>query len=216
MKKRIYLIGMAAAVVYVFSVILGGVLWDGYSHLSQAISEFTMVRSPILTTMDRLFSTYGLLLFLFGLGWYSIWVEEKNKWLKASAAMLIVCSLAGLLMKFAPMDPIGHSLTTRGTVHLVLAGVASLSTILAVFFAAYGFKETKYAAKLSNFSYTIACLIVIFGALAAIAPKLLPSYLGLTERLTIGSFIIWLFWITFKLFFITPKEVSDQMPAKVK
>ncbi|AKM81901.1 MAG: hypothetical protein UT28_C0001G0082 [Berkelbacteria bacterium GW2011_GWE1_39_12] len=44
--KRFYYFGIIASLIYIFAVILGGFLWTGYSHISQAISELTMTLAP--------------------------------------------------------------------------------------------------------------------------------------------------------------------------
>lgn len=192
MKKFLYLIGMFTPLLYIFSVILGGALWPGYSHARQAISELSMGGAPNLALMDNLFTVYGLLLLVFGIGFSLHWRKAGNRQLAASGMALVLCALAGLLMKFFRQDPIGAALTFTGTMHLVLAGVTSLGTIFAIFLAAAGLRQLENTGALRTFSLVMGAIVLVSGGLTAVGTTRFLAIFGILERTTIGSFMFWL------------------------
>lgn len=190
MKKWFYLCGLAAPLLYIFTVILGGALWPGYSHVRQPISELTMASAPNLGLMDALFAAYGILLFLHGFGLAAS--AKRNPPMRVSGLLMVLCALAGIAMVFFRQDPIGAPLTFTGTVHLILAGVTSLSTILVIFFGAAGFSRMDAPKALRPFSIACGILVLATGGLTAAGTALFPYIFGILERTTIGIFMLWL------------------------
>jgi len=187
LKNKFYIFGIAAVMIYVSTVVLGGLLWPAYSHIEQAISELTFRQAPNLTLMRSLFGIYNVLLLVFGTG---LFLSAKSKALKTSAVFVLICAFSGVVMLFFPQDPLHTTLTTSGLIHLIFAGVASITTLFAVSFAAAGAWSDDR--KLGIFSWITFGIIMISGPITALAPTKLPHYFGLVERVTIGTFIVWL------------------------
>ncbi|MCX6728983.1 MAG: DUF998 domain-containing protein [Candidatus Saccharibacteria bacterium] len=188
--KKFYYFGIASAVIYIFAVILGGLIWPGYSHLAHAISALTMATSPNQIIMQPLFWAYNLLLIAFSIGYYR-W--GNRKFIKLSAAFLFLVAFSGIVMLIFPQDILGTPLTTHGLIHLIFAGVAALSTLEAMFLCAIGFWKNNEYKNLSRISLVLGVVVLASGPFTAIAPTALPQFFGLSERITIGSFIVWLF-----------------------
>jgi hypothetical protein len=199
MKKYFYAMGILTPLLYVFNVVLGGALWPGYSHMRQAISELTMAGAPNLALMDALFTIYGFLLLTFSIGFSLRWGKAGNRPLSISGIALAACAAAGLLMKFFRQDPIGEPLTFTGSMHLVLAGVTSLGTIFAIFFAAAGFRKLPYVSGLRVFSLVMGAIVLVSGGLTAAGTTQLPAIFGILERTTIGAFMLWLLVVSINL-----------------
>lgn len=199
MKKSILTTGVIAPLLYIFTVVLGGALWPGYSHARQPISELTMASAPNLALMDALFLAYNALLLVFAAGVFRLAAREKNTPLKVSGISLMFCALTGLAMAFFRQDPIGAPATFNGTMHLALAAVASLSTILAIFFGAAGLGRMEETRSLRLFSRLMGLAVVMTGGLAAAGTSLFPHVFGILERLTIGAFMVWLMIISQRL-----------------
>lgn len=206
MKKRLYALGILTPLLYIFTVVLGGALWPDYSHVRQAISELTMAGAPNLALMDALFTIYGILLLTFSIGFSLRWGKAGNRPLTISGATLAVCAAAGLAMKFFRQDPIGEPLTFTGMMHLILAGITSLGTIFAIFFAAAGFRKLPYGAGLQIFSLVMGSIVLLSGGLTAAGTTQLPAIFGILERTTIGSFMLWLLVISKNLL---KREAAD-------
>ena len=68
--RRIYLLlcGVPAPLVYVVTVILGGLLRPGYSQNAHAVSELIVAGAPNTSLLIPLFTLYDILLVAFGAG----------------------------------------------------------------------------------------------------------------------------------------------------
>jgi hypothetical protein len=105
-RMRTSALGLAAPVVYGVTVVLGGVLWPGYSHLRDPISLLESVGAPNAPLMHVLFGAYNVLLLLFGVGWRS-GQRLSSRLAKLAAILLSMIGLLGLVMYFFPQDAIG-------------------------------------------------------------------------------------------------------------
>ena len=137
----------------------------------------------------------GLLLII------KISIEERGKRSGSWGALaLVVAGMLGVLMNlFFPQDPGGPSVTFAGSVHVVLAAVLALGTILAIFCIGLWL---RYLTDLRAYwIYSLISLVMMFisGGLSAAAIASGSPYLGLIERVTIGMFIQWVFVIALKL-----------------
>jgi hypothetical protein len=83
--------------------------------------------------------------------------------------------------------------------HLILAGVTSLGTIIAIFFAAAGFRKLPHAGGLRVFSLVMGVIVLVSGGLTAAGTTQLPAIFGILERTTIGAFMLWLLVISLSL-----------------
>ena len=60
-RKYLLVCGVVAPLVYIGTVILGGLLRPGYSHVAQAISELMAAGAPNKLLLDTLFTLYDIL-----------------------------------------------------------------------------------------------------------------------------------------------------------
>ena len=126
MKRRLLLLaGAAAAVVYAFTVILGGIMRPGYSHLSQAVSELIEEGAPNTTILNLLFLLYNLLTALFagGLFFFTAQRRDRGGLRVAASAVLLAEAAFGFATVFFPQDVPGTAGTPAGSIHIVLAGL---------------------------------------------------------------------------------------------
>ncbi len=201
-KKSLSILGIIAPIAYVTFVIIGGAITPGYSHTSQAISELTATGSPHKLLLDFLFSAYNLMLMGFGIGFLQYVNNKQPARLsgKAGSWCIIVIGAMGLLTNlFFPMDPRGASATFLGTAHLILAGLLSLGTILATLLVGIWFRKQPGNKRLGTFSLTACAIIVLTGGLAAAAAATRSPMMGLIQRITIGTFILWVLFFGIKM-----------------
>ena len=198
MKKVLLLSGMFAAVVYAGTVILGGLIRPGYSHLSKAISELVAEGAPNRSILSSLFLIYNLLLGAFGFGIF-LKTKDQPRGQKSGyigSLALILVGMAGISMELAfPQDPGGIPTTFAGTMHLIMAGVASLGTMVAILFLASWFRGFTDLKRYLVYSWISVAIVFISGGLSAVAMANHHPFFGLIERITIGTFILWLFVI---------------------
>jgi hypothetical membrane protein len=207
MKKTYAISGILAPLFYVITVIIGSLLRPGYSQISQAISELIESGAPNKTLLDLLFIFYNSLIIVFGY-WLFKQLKIKGRYnVQIGAIMLLIIGVLGLAMTmFFPMDPRGTEATLPGTIHLILAGVLSLLTILTILFTGFGFKDFPLLANLKLYSLITAIVVVASGGMAAFGASTESAYMGLFERITIGAFLQWIFVVALRLFLVKEKE----------
>lgn len=202
MKKLLMLCGIFAAVVYVGTVILGGLLRPGYSHISMAISELVADGAPNRALLSSLFLLYNALLTVFGIGLFLKTNSPSRGRVSGiiGSLTLMLVGLAGISMELAfPQDPGGTPTTFAGTMHFVMAGVASLGTMLAILMLAFWFKN--FIDLKGHVVYSVISVVTIFisGGLSAAAMANHHPLFGIVERITIFTFILWIFVIGLKM-----------------
>src|SRR6476661_2049826 len=192
MKKLLMLCGVSAAVIYIGTVILGGLLRPGYSHISMAISELVADSAPNRSLLSPLFLLYNALLTVFGIGLFikvNSQTGRKMSGIIGSLALVLV-GIAGILMELVfAQEPGGTATTFAGIMHFVMAGVASLGTMVAVLGIGLWFRSIPAIANHS------------------------PLF-GLIERITILTFTLWIFVVALKMFQLE-EETSALSLAKV-
>jgi hypothetical protein len=202
MKKLLMLCGVSAAVIYIGTVILGGWLRPGYSHISMAISELVADSAPNRSLLSLLFLFYNVLLSVFGIGLFiKVKSQARGHILGVIGSLaLVLVGLAGILMELVfAQEPGGTATTFTGTMHFVMAGAASLGTMVAVLGVGLWFRN--FPNLKSYFLYSVASVAIIFisGGLTGAAMANHSPLFGLVERITIFTFTVWMFIIGRKM-----------------
>ena len=211
MKKLLMLCGVSAAVIYMETVILGGLLRPGYSHISMAISELVAEGAPNRSLLSSLFLLYNALLTIFGIGLFlkvNSQSGRKRSGILGSLALVLV-GMAGILMELVfAQEPGGTATTFTGTMHFVMAGIASLGTMVAVLGIGLWFRNIPELK--SYFLYSIISVAIIFVSGGSSIPAMAnhSPLFGLIERATILTFTLWMFVIGLKMF-----QLEEEIPA---
>ena len=187
--------GLFAVAVYVFAVVLGGALRPDYDHVSRFVSELIGAGAPNKAALDALFAAYNLAALLFAAGVVGLVRPAPGaaggRLGRFGAWALVAQALLGLATLGFPQDPIGGAVTATGTAHIVLAGLNSLATMLAMLGVGLWLVARPPARRLGR--YTLVSLAVVFvsGGLAAALTAQGSAVAGLLERVTIGAFLQW-------------------------
>jgi magnesium-transporting ATPase (P-type) len=202
MKNRgfwrwIGLAGALSAVVYAAHVIVGGILWQGYSHITQTISELTADGAPNASLLRVLTTVYGVLAIIF-----AAWLIFALRRAGAKRAAIVGAILL-FIMEFASLVGYGLFPLRGGTEidpenmgHLIVTGIVVVCTIGSVLLVGIGLKRTVGFRALGVFSLVCAGVIVVSGG---IMPVALASNLpvgGLIERINIFTLQTWVFVIS--------------------
>ncbi|HEY0196898.1 MAG TPA: DUF998 domain-containing protein [Methanobacterium sp.] len=167
MKKIYPSLGIIGPLIYITVVFMGSTLHGDYSPFYNSISELLIPGSPNLLVLSVLFGIYNVSLFLFSYGMFKNPELARNKSLKAAAVMIALIGILGLLFIFFPQDPRGAPATLAGNIHLVLAGITSPLTILAVFLTGFSFRKEEKNKPFVWYSYISVLLILISGGMTA-------------------------------------------------
>ena len=165
--------------------------------------------------IDPLFGAYNLLCLLFGIGLllFALGTPETNRRAIGllGSVVLLFEGLFGFATLFFPEDPASSSITGIGITHIVLAGLSSLATIVAMLFTGLWLTADQKYKALSRYSFISVGIVFIFGGITAATGTMRSSIAGLLERVTIGGFIQWIFVIGLVL-----QSKSNSMEARTQ
>ncbi len=199
-NKMLMLAGILAAVVYIGTVILGGLLRPDYSHISQPVSDLIATGAPNKALLDPLFAIYNLLVLAFGISLFQ-WVRAENQTSRKTigtigAVFLLLEGLFGFITLLFPEDVGAISeATSTGKLHIVFAGLSALTSVLAILLMGFWFRSLPHLRRYSVYSFISVLVVFVAGGLAAASVANSSPIGGLIERITIGGFIQWVFVI---------------------
>ena len=191
MLQRVLLgCGILSSLFYASMDVIGGTRWQEYSWISQEFSRLSAIGAPSRTLHLVLNPIYTLLVIAFGLGIW--WAAGRKRALRVVGSSLIVYALVSFVWpQFFPenlSEPVG---AFTNTMHIIITIVTVLSWMLTL-----GFGATVFGMRFRLYTIGTLLIVLIFGvstapqAAAMIAGRPTP-WLGLTERINIYTFMIW-------------------------
>jgi hypothetical protein len=188
-RKVLLICGIVSSLLYVAMNIVGAMQFEGYDSTSQAVSELFAIGAPSRPVWVLLGIVYQVLVIAFGWG---VWASAgRNRTLRVVGGLLLAYGVVGLAAPFFPMHMRGAGVTLTDTMHKILTMVTVLLMLTAIGFGAAALR------KWFRF-YSIATIVIllVFGALTGLdAPRIeanLPTpWVGVTERIDIGVFLLW-------------------------
>jgi len=200
MRKIVFLCGVVGALLFVIASIMGGLQIQGYSFISQYISESYATGIPNSDYLRYMFIASGFLLFLFGLFAHS--TLPKSKGIKIVFILFGVSyGLGTVLTGYFPCDlgcrpdPINPSLSQF--IHNT-AGFLTYSTV-PFFLIGLGisFKKLQATRRLGGVSLVCGILALVFVAFLFGNPT--GPYIGLFQRIIEASILSWIIYCSFHI-----------------
>jgi Protein of unknown function (DUF998) len=189
-RKILLVCGILSSLLYVATVVLAAMRWEGYSSTSQTVSELIAIDAPTRPLVVPLFVTYALLVYAFGVG---VWQSPgRKRALHFVAIGLIGKEVLGLVVTlFFPMHLRGVEGTLTDAMHASLTGVGVLFILIAI-----GFGATAFGNQFRFYSIATILMLVVGGTLAGLdgsrlATNLPTPWMGVWERINIGGFLLW-------------------------
>ena len=190
LRKVLLVCGILSSLFYAGMDVLAGTRWQHYNWLSQEFSRLSAVGAPSRPVILALSPGYTLLVVAFGLGIW--WSAGRKRALRVVGGSLTVYALVSLVWpQFFPEDLTMSVSALTNTMHIVLTVVTVLSWMLILGFAAAAFGKWFRI-------YSIVTLLMVIGFGASTGPQAAAMvagqptpWLGLTERLNIYSFMLW-------------------------
>jgi CubicO group peptidase (beta-lactamase class C family)/hypothetical membrane protein len=192
-RKSLLVFGILSSAVYVAADVLGGLLYPGYSFVSQAISELGAIGAPSKPIVDPLFLIYDVLALVFGVG--VLREASGNRALRTTGVLLIGYGAAGLVTilfsGFFSMQQRGTGNLATDLPHIVLTGGFVLLLLLAIGFGAFAFGR-----RFRIYSFATLLTVVLFTALTApfavrLAAGRPTAGLGIVERVGVYAWLLW-------------------------
>ena len=200
MKKLLLICGVISPLIYIGMTILGGALIPGYSHIKDTVSELMSPEAPNKGLMDTLMALSSVFSTLFGIGillFAKASAQSSRLGVIGGVLLIILGILQIVVVLFFPQDPMGAELTFQGKMHIGLVAVEALMSILIPLLLGLWLRKTGLMPGPGIYSIVSAALIVVMGI--AIFP-LGTSIMGLTERITVMIYELWMIIIALKFF----------------
>jgi len=188
------LLGAAAGALYLAVVVVAAVLTPGYSHVAQPVSSLYQAGAQIGLPVALAFAVYNVLVVGFGVAVATFAASgsaRRRAGIGAGVALVLV-GVAGALDDVFPQDPIGSAITTTGSLHIAFAAVDSLLTVVAMALAAWWLLGRRELRALAAYSVASFLVILVAGPITGVATASTSPVMGLLERVTIFTFIVWM------------------------
>lgn len=208
-RKVLLYCGFAAPVLYVITVIAGAAVRNDYSHIVNAISELISNGAPNKAILDVIFNIYGALLLAFAISGF-ITLNNAHPLCRAAMGIFIGIQILSFSWGFFPMDPIGSTPTFAGTMHNVFGGVVALATIMMPLLMGLGFRHSDDLHAYAIYSFISSAIIFTSGLTGVILGGQGFLVFGFFERITIGTYEIWIFVTALKLLKMQRTEESKE------
>jgi len=194
--KILAICGILAPLLYVATLVVGNVLDPSYSQIGKTVSELIQRGAPNRDLLNAMFVVYNILLIPFAFGLYASLGKGRARGVILIA--LVINSVLGVAWTlFFPLDEGGKSVTLTGMLHLAV-GALVVPIVFAIELASWRATRRNDRWRLySKFSLGIFVVTLVFGLLTV---ALVNSDLrGLFERITTGSFLLWVEIVAIKV-----------------
>lgn len=190
LRKVLLFCGILYPLIYIAADMLGTLSYEDYSYFSQNVSEILAIDSPVRPFTLPVFNLSDLILIAFSAG---VWLTAGQKRsLRTTGILLVMCAVTGFVTSiFFPMHLRDAEKTLTDTMHIILTSVLSLFIL-----ASIGFGGASFGKRFRIYSIVTIAVLLVFGALTGIqGPKIgtgMPTpWMGITERVNIYNYIIW-------------------------
>lgn len=181
-RKALLAAGPLSSLLYVIATdIAAASMWDGYRRTEQMVSELFAVGSPGRDVLVPFTWLYTVLFTAFGMGvWNSV---RGNRALRISGGLLTAYGLWNIMGALYPLT-LGDDASVP--MHILATNIQLALMIAAMCFVAAGFHGRMRA--YSIISLVVSAVMGIGAFMAAPGPNLV---LGISERISIGAFLLW-------------------------
>lgn len=206
MPRILGVFGAAGPFIFLSALLLGGFLWPGYSQYHDTVSTLTSAGSPnqVREVMLILFGLYNVCVILLAVGlYYGIESEGGHLWGPVS---LVGTGALGLGLFLFPQDyPQGFPVTITGTLHVAISVIITLLSLMSMAFFWRHFRSDPNWKNYGHFSIVMLPISTALGVFVVISIS--APYLGLVERLSIGSILFWMEAVSIRL--ILPRRKGN-------
>lgn len=194
MKNLLKLFGSFSVVLFLIPNIFGPILTHNYNWISETISTLMVNGAENKIFMDLFIFFSAVFIQFYSILFYFVCNSfNKIQRLKLSF-FLFISGVLGELIIFFPWNNEGLS-NVSSIIHITAVGLGLIDFILIVFLFYLFSKQGNY----KKFSLISFLIVLISGLIATLMEFILVEYIGLFERISIFSFMIW-FAVT--IFFI--------------
>lgn len=190
-----------------------GAIWPGYSHVAQPISALGAVGAPNATIQDINFVVTGLLFVAFAYGLH--WGIGGGKGSRVGPSLIALSGVLWLLDgPVFPLDGPGI-VTPVGIIHVVVGLSSFVALTIAVLVLSRRLRKDGQWQSYGSYSRVTGLLMIVFFIVYMAANRAeslnVAYYSGVTQRLLVGAFLLWMEVMATRLFRISssPYRVAD-------
>lgn len=182
--------GVLATIFYLGHVIGGRMVWSDYNPLVQPISDLTAATSTSQPVASRILWGYNIFNLLF-CGVLLIFFRNYFPINKIFYSGLVLKAIAELLStfgyKFFPLADTSWGNSFQNTMHYAITAIIVFSYIILSILLALGLSKAKIYPKMTRFLKMFSIVFISSGFFTVVAAQVLPSYVGLIERVNLYS-----------------------------
>lgn len=200
-NRSLLLLGILGPVVFVFNVVLGGIMTPDYSHLRHAVSELTQAGAQNIVLLSAFFILSALLMLVFGVAVYRKYHHNREHVATGGIMIALYAVQAVLLASVFPQDPIGSEATFPGTMHLVFVGISALCIVAAILLVGFAVDQSSKTWRgFKVYSILSVVVMLVSGASTGILIANDIALLGLVERVTQLAYLQWFVVFAYKAY----------------
>jgi hypothetical protein len=209
--KRLLLVADAGVILYLLLDIIAQVLPPHYNPISTAESDLAVGPYGYIMTLN--FVNRGLLSLAFLYGFvHTLRLRGIGTGrYRSGVSLLGVWAVGALLLAVFPTDVPATPVSWHGAIHIVVALLAFLGGALGVLRLSLRFGDDPALRAAKRFALPLAGVAILFLVLFFGLPFLIPHIAarigGLTERVLIGSVLLWILTVSIYLEKTAPRPV---------
>ena len=185
--KKFAYCGILAPLIFALMLITFSLLTPGYSNLTNGVSELGTIGAPYALAWNILgFILVGLLIAAFA--WGLRLDLRPGKGAQIVPLLVAISGLGFAGLGFFPAEA-GYAPSTLTTLHFTMVSINFLPFILLAFIFAFKLKTLDYWKNWIIFSLVLGVMAVA----SFFIPESIPG--GLSQRLGMGAYFLWLFGI---------------------
>jgi len=208
---RLFYITILCIILYVALDAIAQSLPPHYSPISQAESDLAIGNFGFIMTFNFLNRGFLSFTFIFAFLRTLDRFHIPRSQFRSSTALLGIWSIGALLLAVFPTDVPATPMSWHGAIHLAVALVAFIAGAFGTFLISRRLGENRELQGLKRLALPLSAIVVILWALEFclpfVAPHLNLRIGGLTERLFLGSVLLWMGVVSFFL-------EGDVLPSK--
>ena len=195
------LAGIVAPALFAIVVTVNGLMYDGYSHVSQAISELGETGAETQMIQQPLFAVVGLLVLAFALA-VKRTLQPSRRTTVAAVLIGFFAVLSGIGNAAFPCDVGCSGSTTVGFLHNLTGSLGFLAAVAAMFTLAKRFPVRGDSVPYQRYSLVLG-IVGALGLMSFIFLRATESDLaldGLAQRVFVGAWFLWIEITAVRLF----------------
>jgi len=207
--KLLALCGIAAPIIFAILVTVGGLIYEGYSHSAQAVSELGGVEAQYPLLQSTNFLVVGVLFIPFAFGLRRGLGNGRRSTLGPVLVGIFGVS-SGIGNAVFPCDPGCEFQTVTGTLHNLTGLGGFIAAVAGIFVISRKLKGDPRWHFLYRFSWITGVLVMLSLFLWIGVAKVaeIGSLNGVLQLVFIGAWFIWVEVMAFRLLFLSRRNLS--------